>query len=132
MSFIKPDKEIKASMRIRMSSKDVFYAGGIINGSRSITLMGEVATRLLVLHDGNEGRCLGYDEINLKNSIFAGDYLEVIGRVIGIDGNKRKIQCRTFKIAEDARIEKKPSAVNVLENPILCTEFIGTFEVPKK
>ncbi|WP_125152616.1 hotdog fold domain-containing protein [Clostridium rectalis] len=130
MPFIKPDKNYETKIRLRMSSKDVFYGGGIVNGSRSITLMGDVATKLMIMHDGNEGKCLGYEEIKLKNSIFAGDYLEIIGRIIGVDGKKRKIQCRTFKIAEGAKSQNKPSAVNVLEKPILCTEFIGEYEAP--
>ncbi len=131
MAFEKPDKDFETKIRLRMSSKDVFYAGGIVNGSRSITLMGDAATRLMVFSDGNEGRCLGFDNIRLYNSIFSGDYLEIIARVIGVEGNKKKIQCRTFKVAYNPNIPEYPTAIDVLEKPILCTEFVATYESAK-
>lgn len=131
MAFVVPENSYETKMRLRMSSKDVFYAGGIVNGSRSITIMGDVATRLMIKSDGNEGRCLGFDKIRLYNSIFAGDYLEVIARVIGVEGKKKKIQCRTFKVAYNPNIPEQVSAIDVLENPILCTEFVATYESTK-
>lgn len=131
MAFVIPENSYETKMRLRMSSKDVFYAGGIVNGSRSITIMGDVATRLMVMSDGNEGRCLGFDKIRLYNSIFAGDYLEVIARVIGVEGKKKKIQCRTFKVAHNPNIPEQESAIDVLEEPILCTEFVATYESTK-
>ena len=131
MAFEKPNKDFETKMRIRMSSKDVFYAGGIVNGSRSITLMGDVATRLMIMSEENEGRCLGFDNIRLYNSIFSGDYLEIIARVIGVEGKKKKIQCRTFKIAHNPNIPEYPTAIDVLEKPILCTEFVATYESTK-
>lgn len=131
MDFVIPENSYETKMRLRMSSKDVFYAGGIVNGSRSITIMGDVATRLMVMSDGNEGRCLGFDKIRLYNSIFSGDYLEVIARVIGVEGKKKKIQCRTFKVAHNPNIPEQETAIDVLEEPILCTEFIATYESTK-
>lgn len=128
MAFEKPAKDFETKMRLRMSSKDVFYAGGIVNGSRSITLMGDTATRLMILSDGNEGKCTGFDNIRLYNSIFSGDYLEIIARVIGVEGKQKKIQCRTFKIAHNPNIPEYPTAIDVFEKPILCTEFVATYE----
>lgn len=131
MAFAIPENNYETKMRLRMSSKDVFYAGGIVNGSRSITIMGDVATRLMVISDGNEGRCLGFDKIRLYNSIFSGDYLEVIARVIGVEDKKKKIQCRTFKVAHNPNIPEQETAIDVLEEPVLCTEFIATYESTK-
>ncbi|BDR67867.1 3-aminobutyryl-CoA ammonia lyase [Clostridium tetani] len=128
MAFTKPSKDYETKMRIRMSSKDVFYGGGVVNGSRSIRLMGDVAERLMIMTEGNEGKCIEYEMIRLYNPIFAGDYLEMVGRIIGEDGSKKKIQCRTFKIATNPNIENQPSAIDVLEEPVLCTEFIGTYD----
>ena len=31
------------TMRYRMSDRDVFYGGGVVNGARSITLMNDAA-----------------------------------------------------------------------------------------
>ena len=37
----------EVTMRYRMSDRDVFYGGGVVNGARSITYMGDVADRLM-------------------------------------------------------------------------------------
>ena len=35
------------TFRYRMSDRDVFYGGGVVNGARSITLMEDAAKRLM-------------------------------------------------------------------------------------
>ena len=119
---------MKQKMRIRMSSKDVFYGGGVVNGSRLYKTYGDVAERLMIMTEGNEGKCIEYEMIRLYNPIFAGDYLEMVGRVIGEDGSKKKIQCRTFKIiATNPNIEEQPSAIDVLEEPIFMYRIYRNF-----
>ena len=38
------------TFRYRMSDRDVFYGGGVVNGARSITLMEDAAKRLMEKH----------------------------------------------------------------------------------
>ena len=35
------------TMRYRMSTRDAFYGGGVVNGARSITLLEDAADRLM-------------------------------------------------------------------------------------
>ena len=46
------------TFRYRMSDRDVFYGGGVVNGARSITLMEDAAKRLMAKTFGNTGRCV--------------------------------------------------------------------------
>ena len=62
--------------RYRMSDRDVFYGGGVVNGARSITLANDAANRLMakVFHD--TGHCIGVERVRLYTPCFAGDYME--------------------------------------------------------
>lgn len=132
MAFVKPEKNYETMIRVRLSSGDAHYAGQLVNGSHAVELMGDVATELMIMHDGNEGQCIGYDKIAFTSPMYSGDFLEVVGRIIGIEGNKRKVQCRAFKIATNAGLIKQESAVNVLETPVMTAEAISTYVVPDK
>ncbi|WP_097028338.1 MaoC family dehydratase [Clostridium peptidivorans] len=132
MAFVKPEKNYETMIRLRMSSGDAHYAGELVNGSHTIELMGDVATELMAMYAGNVGECIGYDKISFTAPTFAGDFIEVCGRIVGVEGNKVKVQCRSFKIAENARIEAQNSAVNVFEKPVMTLETVSTYVVPEK
>ncbi len=114
------------TMRYRMSSRDVFYGGGVVNGARSITYMGDVAERLMVRLFGNAGKCTYIKKIRLYEPVFAGDYLEFIARVRERDGDKAVIEVRSFKVAMIPENPVFPSSIDVLEDPPVCTA--GEFE----
>lgn len=130
--FVKPEKNYETMIRVRMSASEAHYAGELVNGSHTVELMGDVATNLMIMNDGNEGTCMGYDMIKFTAPTYAGDFIEVDGRIIGEYDNKRKIQLRSFKIAENARIAEQDSAVKVYENPVMTVEAIATYEIPRK
>ena len=46
------------TFRYRMSDRDVFYGGGVVNGDRRITQMEDAAKRLMSKPIGNTGRCV--------------------------------------------------------------------------
>ncbi|PRR78344.1 3-aminobutyryl-CoA ammonia lyase [Clostridium liquoris] len=130
--FVKPEKDYEAMIRVRMSSGHAHYAGELVNGSYTVELMGDVATNLCAMYAGNEGECKKYENIRFTAPTFAGDFIEVDGRIVGVCGNKLKIQCRSFKIAENARIPEQNSAVNVLEKPVMTLETFSIYEVPAR
>ncbi|MCC9296059.1 acyl-CoA hydrolase [Clostridium sp. WLY-B-L2] len=119
------------SFRYRMSSKDEFYGGGIVNGSRSITLMGDLADSIASKKFGNIGRCKAVPNVRLFYPVHAGDYMEFVGRIIESKENEITIECRSYIVItkpEDAPFE---SSVDVLENPILSTVAIFKYESRK-
>ena len=50
-------------IRLRMSAHDAHYGGNLVDGARMLQLFGDVATELLIQHDGDEGLFAGYDNI---------------------------------------------------------------------
>ena len=46
------------TFRYRMSDRDVFYGGGVVNGARSIPLMEDAPKRMMAKTFGNTGRCV--------------------------------------------------------------------------
>ena len=38
-----------------MSAKDAHYGGNLVDGAHMVHLFGDVATELLIMHDGDEG-----------------------------------------------------------------------------
>ena len=45
---------MKATLRIRLSSHDAHYGGGLVDGARILGLFGDVATELLIRREDVE------------------------------------------------------------------------------
>ena len=114
------------TFRYRMSDRDVFYGGGVVNGARSITLANDVANRLMAKHFGNSGHCVGVNKVRLYTPCFAGDYMEFQGKILKTEGKRATIQIRSFKIIEVPVDPPFPSSIDVLPEPPLSTvvEFV--------
>ena len=44
-----------ALIRVRMSQADAHYGGDLVDGAKMMQLFGDIATELLIRHDGDEG-----------------------------------------------------------------------------
>ena len=88
----------EVTMRYRMSDRDVFYGGGVVNGARSITYMGDVADRLMAKLYGNVSRCCKVRKIRLFVPCHAGDYMEFKARLNEEVDGKAVIEVRSFKV----------------------------------
>src|ERR671928_230325 len=53
----------KVTLRLRLSQADAHYGGALVDGARVLALFGDVATELLVRHDGDEGLFRAYDAV---------------------------------------------------------------------
>lgn len=122
--------EQTVTMRYRMSDRDVFYGGGVVNGARSITLMEDTAKRLMAKEFHNVGRCAQVKKVRLFVPCFAGDYMEYIARVRSVEGNRVEIEVRSFKVAVIPETPPFESSIDVLEDPTLSTMVIFVFEKP--
>lgn len=81
----------KAILRVRVSEKDVHYAGGLVNGAYVLGLFGDVGTEVLIRFDGDEGLLAAYRNIELKMPVKAGDFLEVTGWITRVGNTSRTI-----------------------------------------
>ena len=70
----------EAMIRMRMSKTDAHYGGDLVDGARILQLFGDVATELLIRRDGDEGLFVAYDAVEFTAPVYAGDFIEEIGR----------------------------------------------------
>lgn len=117
-------------LRVRISESDVHYGGGLVDGAHVLKYFGDVATELLIRHDGDEGLFVAYDLIEFKEPVYAGDYLEIRGWIDRVGKTSRHMQFEACKVITNAGVEDCPSACDVLSNPVLVTRASGTCLVP--
>jgi 3-aminobutyryl-CoA ammonia-lyase len=116
------------TFRYRMSNRDVFYGGGVVNGARNITLMNDASNRLMAKVFGNTGHCVEVKKVRLYSPSFAGDYMEYIARIKNTEGNRSLIEVRSFKIIEVTENPPFPSSIDVLPEPPLSTVVQFVYE----
>jgi len=114
----------KMSLRLRVSEKDVHYAGGLVNGAYVLGLFGDVGTELMIRFDGDEGLLAAYNSIQLKAPIRAGDFLEVVGWVSAVGRTSRTIQLEAYRYIQVVG-EPFESSADYLEEP----EMVATAEM---
>lgn len=117
-------------IRLRMSSSDAHYGGGLVDGARMLQLFGDVATELLIRHDGDEGLFRAYENVEFLAPVYAGDYIEAVGKIIQVGNTSRKMEFIARKVIIP-RPDINDSACDVLEEPIIVCKAVGTCVVPK-
>lgn len=123
---------MEAKIRLRMSQADAHYGGDLVDGARMLALFGDVATELLIRNDGDEGLFVAYDEVVFVGPVFAGDYIEAVGRITKIGNTSRKMTFEAYKVIEASRDPLYPYKASVLKEPKLVTKASGTCVVPSR
>lgn len=120
----------KSLIRLRMSAHDAHYGGNLVDGARMLALFGDIATELLIRHDGDEGLFKAYDNVEFLAPVYAGDYIEASGEITHIGNSSRKMSFTARKVIAP-RPDINDSACDVLEEPIIVCKATGTCVVPK-
>ena len=120
----------KAMIRVRMSMHDAHYGGNLVDGAKMLQLFGDVATELLIRHDGDEGLFAGYDKVEFKAPVYAGDYIEAVGEIVSVGNTSRKMVFEARKVIAP-RPDINESACDVLVEPVVVCRAEGTCVVPK-
>lgn len=113
-----------------MSSHDAHYGGNLVDGAKMLQFFGDVATELLIIHDGDEGLFKAYDNVEFMAPVYAGDYIEASGEIISTGNSSRKMVFEARKVIVP-RPDISESAADVLETPIVVCRASGTCVVPK-
>lgn len=119
-------------IRLRLAAADARYAGGLVDGARILQLFGDAATELLILHDGDEGLFLAYDEVTFERPVHAGDYIEVRGRIAKVGRTSRKMEFSAYCVARGGIDPQVPSAAESVRPPERVARASGTCVVPKE
>ena len=128
MSTTGPGKVI---LRLRMSQADAHYGGGLVDGARMLGLFGDVATELLVRHDGDEGLFRAYDAVEFLAPVYAGDFVEAEGEITKVGDTSRAMRFEARKVIVP-RPDLGASAADVLAQPVVVCRATGTCVVPKE
>lgn len=119
----------KVLIRLRMGSHDAHYGGNLVDGAKMLQLFGDVATELLIRHDGDEGLFKAYDMVEFMAPVYAGDYIEVEGYITHVGKSSRKMAFETRKVISP-RPDISNSAADFLDNPVIVCRATGTCVVP--
>ena len=116
------------TLRLRMAQTDAHYGGNLVAGAKVLELFGDVATELAIRHDGDEGLLAGYEKVEFLAPVYAGDFLEVTGRVVRVGTTSRtcEFECRKYI---QPRYDLNDSAAELLDEPVVTTRATGTFVV---
>lgn len=120
----------KAMIRMRMGMGDAHYGGNLVDGAKMLQLFGDVATELLIRHDGDEGLFVAYDKVEFTAPVYAGDFIEAVGEIVKVGNTSRKMTFEARKVIIP-RTDISPSACDVLDQPIVVCRAEGTCIVPK-
>ncbi len=120
---------MEAMIRLRMSEHDAHYGGGLVDGARMLMLFGDVATELLIRRDGNEGLFRAYEKVEFLAPVYAGEYIEAVGRIVSEGKTSRKMEFEARKVIIP-RGDLNDSAADVLEEPIVVCRAVGTCVSP--
>ncbi|MBE3559010.1 MAG: 3-aminobutyryl-CoA ammonia lyase [Ktedonobacteraceae bacterium] len=124
-------QEYTARLRVRLSASDAHYGGNLVNGARLLALYGDIATELAIRSDGDEGLLAGYEYVEFLAPLYAGDFIEVSGRITGMGRTSRRIEFEAYKVIA-ARPDIGGSAADVLPEPVLVGRAAGTTVVKAK
>ncbi|MFB6371517.1 MAG: hotdog domain-containing protein [Bradymonadaceae bacterium] len=119
-------------IRQRMGMEDAHYAGGLVDGAYILKVFGDVATELLIRHDGDEGLFRAYDEVDFLEPVYAGDYIEATGEITSVGNTSRVMRFRAHKVVRLDPEAEADSAAEVLDEPIKVCEATGTCVVPEE
>jgi 3-aminobutyryl-CoA ammonia-lyase len=103
-------------IRLRMSTLDGHYGGGLVDGARILQLIGDAVTEVLIRHDGDEG-LTRTETAEFLAPVHSGDYLEVRAKLVSVGKSSRKFECTAHKVIE--LVDPDDSAANVLSEPVL-------------
>jgi 3-aminobutyryl-CoA ammonia-lyase len=117
-------------IRMRMSQADAHYGGNLVDGARMLQLFGDVATELLIRHDGDEGLFRAYDQIEFLAPVYAGDYVEATGEITRVGSTSRVMRFEVRKVIAP-RPDLGDSAADLLAEPVVVCRATGTCVVPK-
>src|SRR5437660_6016188 len=118
-------QELSAMIRVRLSANDAHYGGQLVNGAHMLSLFGDLATELAILCDGDEGLLVGYESIEFLAPLYAGDFVEAVGRITRVGRTSRRMEFECRKVIA-ARPEISDSAADVVERPTIHGRARGT------
>ena len=118
---------MESIIRLRMSTADGHYAGGLVDGARILQLMSDAVTEALIRNDGDEG-LMRVMNAEFLAPVRSGDYLEVKAKLVKVGKSSHNFECTAYKLIE--LVNPEDSAADVLPEPVLCVKATAIAVVP--
>lgn len=108
-----------------MTTKDANSPDGRIPLGRQFDFIGDAETELMILNDGDESLCLGYENVEVLEDAFVGDMLEFRATMTNVGNSSRDCKIEVYKLAESlkrtADDQYKIGDMKWFDEPVLCT-----------
>ncbi len=91
-----------AFLSYTMTTADANNPRGVVPVGRQFDFIGDVETELMILNDGDESLCLGYDDVRFFDEVYVGDHLEFRATMLKVGNTSRDCLIQTFKLATPA------------------------------
>ena len=105
------------------------YGGALVDGAYVLALFGDAATELCIRTDADEGLFAGYDTVEFRAPVRAGDVIEVSATLDRVGRRSRGVAFEAVVTARSAP-ERGPSAADVCDPPVVVVVAHGTVVVP--
>lgn len=105
------------------------YGGALVDGAYVLGLFGDAATELCIRSDGDEGLFAGYDSVEFRAPVQAGDVVEVTATLDRVGRRSRGVAFEAT-VACRADPQRGPSAAGVCDPPVVVVVAHGTVVVP--
>ena len=120
----------------KMTTADANSPDGIVPIGRQFDFIGDVETEQMILNDGDESLCLGYDNVRFFEEVYVGDQLDFKATMIKVGNTSRQCLIQTFKVATPASRmgikDAKPGDMYYFDPPKLITEGTVVLVVKKE
>ena len=120
-----------AYIRRRLGTEDAHYGGNLVAGATQLEVVGDLITELAMKHDGDEGLFRAYESVEFLAPLYAGDWIEAKGRIVGVGNSSRRCEFEIWKVG-GARSDISESAAEFLKEPVLTCTAVGTTVVPRE
>ena len=76
-------------IRLRLGQEDAHYGGNLVAGATQLKIVGDLITELAMRYDGDEGLFRAYESVEFLAPLYAGDWIEARGRIVGVGNSSR-------------------------------------------
>ena len=121
--------EIVSTLRLRIGQEDAHYGGNLVDGARMLKLFGDIMTEIAIITDGDEGLFVGYESIEFKAPVYAGDFIEATGKVVKVGNTSRTVEFEARKVIA-SRYDISSSAADKLDEAVVVCRAKGTTVIP--
>ena len=118
-----------------MTTADAANTRGVVPVGRLFDFLGDVETEIVILYDGDESLCIGYEDVHFYEEVYVGDQLEFHATLESVGNTSRRISAQTYKLATPASrlgvTGAKEGDMVWFDKPVLVSHGIVTLIVAK-